>query len=289
MDETTPIETTGDWEWKHPHTDELDELRAQINAHEGTRRARLLSDLARTFDAWARFSRTFHSLLLACETDEDTILELMRNVGDRTKQDSLVTALDQAIIAYGAGAGAVVDQSRNVLKLQSAELREAEAAHRNSVIGPIPGAVFLTKLRNYVLHYVAAPWEFTGEIQDDRQTAKVLLASDALKRFDWNVATREFIESQGDGVQLSNLLQPFLIAMTDHTNWILEQCYNENAQLTADVNGLVAKSNLLLTGGASDGRDWEARMAHVAENLKRKERGESQLDYQTGKPISEAT
>lgn len=125
-------------------------------------------------------------------------------------------------------------------------------------------------------------------MQEDNLTGKVLLTANELHKFDgWNSSAREFIATQSDGIQLSKLLPPFLSAMVHHTNWVIEQCAVENAQLVAEVNGLVAKRNLLLTGGATDGRDWEARMAHVAENLKRFERGEPQVDFRTDEPIDE--
>lgn len=288
MEESIPTEAEEDRGWNDPHSDALEEISAQIDAHEGARRTRLLNDLTRTFDAWARFSLTFDTLLQACETHEDTVMALVRNVGDRTQQRSIVTGLDQATIAYAAGVGALVDQTRNALRLQSASLREAEAKHRKDFIDPIPGAAFLTKLRNYVLHYVAAPWEFRAQMHDDNLTAKVLLSANELLKFDgWGSSAREFIESQSDGIQLSNLLQPFLSAMGDHTNWIFELCASENVRLVDEVNGLVAKKNLLLTGGATDGRDWEARMAHIAENIQRSKRDEPQLDFRTGEPIRE--
>jgi hypothetical protein len=47
------------------------------------------------------------------------------------------------------------------------------------------------------------------------------------------------------------------------------------------VNGLIAKRNLLLTGGVSNGRDWEARVAHMEENLRRSQRGEPQINFET--------
>ena len=247
---------------------------------------RLLNDLARTFDAWARFSHTLDGVLQICETNASETTAAMRRGGDQTQQASIITPLDQAIIAYAAGVGAVVDQTRNALKLQSAQLREAEAERRRALIAPVPGAAFLTKLRNYVLHYLAAPWAFRAQMKDNNLTGAVLLEPRELLQFDgWTMAARDFIQLQSDGIQLSKLLQPFLTAMGDHTTWLLEQAHSENAPLIADVNGLIAKKNLLLTGGVTDGRDWEARMAHTAENLDRIRRGEPQTDFRTGDPI----
>ncbi|MBT8163048.1 MULTISPECIES: hypothetical protein [Arthrobacter] len=286
MEETSPTEAKDDADWRHPHADEIDELSAQIDAHAGARRTMLLNDLVRTFDAWARFSQTLGGILQNCETNAGTTAAAMRSGGDQKQRASIITPLDQAIIAYAAGIGAVVDQTRNALKLQSASLREAEAHHRNALIDPIPGAAFLTKLRNYVLHYLAAPWGFRFRLNDDNLTGEVLLEPTALLKFDgWTSPAREFIQLQSDGIQLSKLLQPFLTALGDHTTWILEKCANENAPLLDEVNGIIAKKNLLLTGGVTDGSDWEARMAHTVENLERIRKGEPQTDFRTGEPI----
>ena len=89
-----------------PQLTRLNELDAAIAAHPGQHIVRRAKDLGRTFDTWSSFSMRLSALLNWYESDDETISELIRNVGDRSKQDDLVNALDQAIVAYTAGIGA---------------------------------------------------------------------------------------------------------------------------------------------------------------------------------------
>ena len=58
-----------------------------------------------------------------------------------------------------------------------------------------------------------------------------------------------------------------------------------NAMIFDECDDLIRRRNLLVSGGVTDGLDWEQRVAHMAENGKRARRGEPQTDYQTGLPI----
>lgn len=86
-------------------------------------------------------------------------------------------------------------------------------------------------------------------------------------------------------LRVSPLLSPYLVAMEEVTGWVLDRCWGDNAAVIDAANDLVRERNLVLSGGVSDGGDWEARIAHMSENIARAKRGEPQTDFITGKPL----
>ncbi|WP_166880150.1 hypothetical protein [Salinibacterium sp. ZJ450] len=274
------------WSREHPHAAEILAVEVAIQDHPGQKLALRLRDLERIFTAWAGFSVGLGRLLEKCETHEPTITELViRNVGDTSQRAAITTALDQATVAYVAGLGALIDHTRIVLKSQADEIQTEHADLLRSMTATVPAALFLAKLRTYVLHYVVAPWEFTAEQNGDTITAKVLLATDELLKIEWQAPVRSFIKLSGSQIHLSPLLNPYLNAMHSLTTSFIERCWQANARLFDEVDALVAKRNLLLSGGVTDGRDWAARVANMEENIKRAERGEMQVNFQTGRPF----
>jgi hypothetical protein len=270
----------------HPAAAEIAALEKSIVQHPGNRLAVRLEQLKRVFEAWAGFSNSLSELLEKCEQDEEFMTELMRNVGDHAKRQWIILSLDQATIAYTAGLGAVIDQSRSVVQAQSKKIQDEYGARASAIMNGHPGGPFLAKLRNYVLHNVAAPWRFSGTF-GEASTARVALDSAALledKRA-WTREAKAFIVASGEDVHLSPLIGPYLVAMVEHIGWIFPTVAKANAKLLQDCDELIKERNLLLTGGVTDGLDWEDRMAHVAENSRRVDRGEAQTDYRTGLPI----
>ncbi|WP_142206774.1 hypothetical protein [Subtercola boreus] len=276
----------GSWSREHPNMEALRAAETEYNEHPGTALVRRLGDLERIFNAWSGFSLSLRKLLEQCENHEPTIVELViRNVGDTSPRERIRLMLDQATVAYVAGLGALIDHNRIVLKAQSSGLREEYATRLATITETVPGALFLAKLRNYVLHYVVAPWEFSAKQAGETMTAEVLLNAGALLEFRWDAAVQSFIQSGGEQIQLSPLLGPYQKAMHDLTDWFLQRCWNDNAELVAELNNLITKRNLILSGGITDGHDWEKRVGHMQENHLRAERGEPQTDFRTGKPI----
>lgn len=269
-----------------PRLMRLRKLDEAITAHPGQHLARRLDNLKRTYNTWASFSVRLSALLDRCEDDNETIGELIRNVGDRSSRDALINSLDQATVAYVAGLGALIDHTRRVVEKESEMLQRQHSERLTALRASMPASVFLGKLRNYVLHYVAAPWEFTAHMVDARTAAaEVLLSSKELLKFDWNGPARRFIENSGEQIRLSPLLCPYLKAMRDLTDWVLERCWGDNALVIDGANILVRERNLMLSGGVTDGGDWEACIAHMSENIARAERGEPQTGFTTGEPV----
>ena len=150
-----------------------------------------------------------------------------------------------------------------------------------ALVRPLQQAAFLARLRNYVLHYVVAPWRFRGTFGDTTQ-ATVLLDVSTLLEFDWNKDARGFIESCGKSVVLSPLLSPYREATELLQSRLYERCWAEGASAIEESNQLIARRNLILSSGVTDGRDWFDRVANIQENLTRERRGEPQIDFPEG-------
>ena len=189
------------------------------------------------------------------------------------------------MIAYVAGLGAVVEHTRNAVRNQSDRVQASHQGRVAALNAELPAAAFLVKLRNYVLHHVALPWEFRGELLQEGATAEVLLNTPELLRHEWAKPARDFLLTCGDQLRLGLLLRPFHDAITEVTSLALSDCWDSNPAPIDELNKLIARRNLLLTGGVTDGRDWQERMAHAQENLVRMQSGEPQVDFETGLPF----
>jgi hypothetical protein len=274
--------------WTHPHAAEIDELEQRINGHPGKRLTNRLEELRRILDAWVGFSMMLSELLRVCENEEGIAVELMRNIGDQSGRARIVRSLDQATIAYVAGLGAVIDHTRSVVDKQGDTVKAEYAERTAALVAKHPSAPFLGKLRNYVLHNLAAPWEFSGNI-GDRPCARIALTSAVLleSKKAWNADAKQFIASAGENIHLAPLLHPYMEDMVAHIGMIFPVVVRDNRDIIDECDALIMKRNMLLSGGVTDGLDWERRLEHMAENMGRAERGEPQTDFRTGEPIPE--
>lgn len=247
--------------------------------------SRRVEAVRRTTEAWVGFSRMFEDLLEVCETRDEVAVELMRNVGDRRMQEELHRSLDQSFLAYAAATGAVVEQLRTLVRSVAPEVGE-EYSRKVATASGVEGAPFLTKARNYLLHYLAAPWTFEVEVDGASARAKVMLDVDALlDNTQWDAAVRVFLAGHADGLHLLPLLAPYRKWNVDLIEWTLDACLKANSTAIAETNALIARRNLILSGGLTDGLDWEERVHHMAENMRRNERGEPPTDFQTRQPL----
>lgn len=262
-------------------------VQAKLDTDPGAAFVRRANQLIRTYRAWQGFAISLERLLEQLENDDDSVVELMRNVGSTSKREQFITLLDQATVAYSAGIGAVIDQARSLARAQSTSVQDEYEAQTRTVTKTVRGAVFLAKLRNYVLHYLAAPWTFKVRIEHDKAHGSVLLDSADLLNLDWSRDARTFIEESGDSIHLLPLLAPYRVAMDQLIQTLLDNSHRANEKAIEIANGLIAEYNLLLSGGVTDGRDWEARAAHAQANIQRLRRGEPQTDYRTGLPLGD--
>lgn len=280
-----------DLSWTHPDLDEIRSLEAQINQHPAKRTHNRLRDLGRILQVWNSYSMMLSQLLRALETSEEASAELMKNVGDTSGQDRIVLSLDQGLIAYVAGLGAVVDHARTLSEGQSGALQERYANRTKELLSRLPAAIFLAKLRNYVLHNVAAPWEFSGSFGKGGtfEETRISLTVETLlenKKW-WNADAKAYLLASGARIHLSPLLEDYRKALLEHIDTLMQEVFDEIKPSLEAVNELARQRNLLATGGVTDGADWEDRIAHIQENLARKSRGEPELNYVTGLPFED--
>lgn len=192
--------------WTNPHLDEIHALDAQISQHPARRTHSRLRDLQRVLQVWNSYSLMLSQLLHELETSEEAAVELMRNVGDTSVRDQIVLSLDQGLIAYVAGLGAVVDHVRLLSSGQSTALQERYARRTTQMRSRVPSAIFLAKLRNYVLHNVAAPWGFSGtfgEAGTFKDTQISLDVETLLENKKWTADAKAYLIASGAKIHLS--------------------------------------------------------------------------------------
>jgi hypothetical protein len=267
-----------------PRLAEYERLTDALDKHPGTLADRLMSDIQRACTTWLQRSLELRALVQHGETDDEMQIELMQNVRPPTARDNYVAALDSTLNAYLAAMGALIDVARRVAQQMPDDFR-AEYLARSEAVRAIDGVSVLRDLRNYMLHYSAAPWHFSGAIKDNTMTSCVGLDSAALSAWDrWSATSKTYLR-RNDVVPLRNIITPYEAAMIRLFEWFATDFYRHKQPDLDAANDLVRRVNLHLTGGVSDGADWPQRVAHMAENIRRANAGEPQINYETGEPI----
>ncbi|WP_341940930.1 hypothetical protein [Microbacterium sp. LWH10-1.2] len=259
--------------------DELAAKEREIYEHPGSRAHRRITNLARVFEVWRDFTFSLDNVLLQCESDENVIHALMRQSEPRGRE-VVERELDKSLLAYVAGLVAVVDQSRPVMKLLTADLQKEAVERLNALKGGQPGAIFLAKLRNYVLHYLSAPWSFHAELIPEPARGSVGVSTAQLLEWpDWPKDAQEFLRGSGDLLLVRPLVRGHYEAQAAYVGWLHDAAHDSQATVRDEVNALIAERNLILTGGVSDGTDWSERTQHLQENVRRRSAGEPQISY----------
>lgn len=193
------------------------------------------------------------------------------------------------LLAYVAGLVAVLDQSRPVVDLLPQNLVDEAKERLDNLKAAVPGALFLAKLRNYVLHYLCAPWSFHVELVPEPMREEVGLAREQLLEWpDWPQGARAFLEASEDRIRMRPLIRSHFDAQFEYVSWLVAAAFDAQAGQRAVLNALVAERNLILTGGVSDGSDWSDRMDHVQDNIRRQRDGEPQTTYEEWRARREA-
>lgn len=270
-------------------------LKEELRQHPGVIATRRWDELKRSHRTWGLNIIDLRALLLVARDNEELKVELIQNVRAPMVRDAFFAGLDQRLHNMIAGAVSLVDITRGLIKKYPKSHFAHEFESRNSDVANSPGTAFLRKFRNYLLHVGNAPFITTGSVQDadDDKSSFVLvikLSSEALladSSFEWNAASRGFIESNPDGILLLETLEEYVAAMEMLYGWIFAQFEILHSDDIDATNDLVRRINLTMTAGAHDGTNMEAFWTHVAENGRRADRGEPQIDFQTGLPIED--
>lgn len=280
----------GSYSWTNPHADKIAALEAQIERHPAYKAHGRLRDLGRVLRVWHMYSLMLTQLLTELEASEEASVELIRNVGDTSTRERIVLSLDQALVAYVAGLKAVIDHARVLSQGQSKGLQARYAERTQKLVVDLPYSAFLVKFRNYILHNVVAPWGFTVNTMEDGTTHSTIYLNTAPlleSKSWWDAGSKAFLSDSGDSIHLLPLLEPYRAALVAHIDVLMREIWDEIDPELDKLRELGRKRALLMTGGITNGDDWEDRMAHIQENIFREQRGEPALNYQTGKPFTE--
>lgn len=265
---------------------EYERLVSELKEHPGTKADEMMKDVQRAFATWHQRSRELHAVLHHGETDDDMQTELMQNVRPPEARDQYMRALDSALSAYLGAMGALIDVTRRISQ-KLPESFQSDYADRSQAVRDVQGVVVLRDLRNYMLHYSSAPWRADANITSEGMTTRISLDSESLAKWSgWKADSRTYLRAN-DAVRLIEIIVPYEAAMVRLFEWFGEEFYRIKQPDLDAANDLVRRVNLHLSGGATDGHDWQKRMAHVQENLRRSRAGEPQIDYETGLPLPE--
>lgn len=255
-------------------------LNSRIDSHRARKIHNHCESVRRTVSAWKGFTESFCSLLDAAESSSSSLAMTLTSFNGSTDRDEFVSVLDQCAIAYLAGVGAVIEQSRDIDKNYLSTESSAEYAQMTAQLRQeLPYAETLSKFRNYALHNLALPWVFNGSIMSGSDgSGKVLLETEPiLNSKALNAPAKEYLRSQGSRVRIRPWITPHFERTATNIQWLLDRARDDNKSDFDEVNSLIREQTRLMTGGATDdAKEWQA---HVARNLKRSKRGEAQQDF----------
>lgn len=191
--------------------------------------------VVRSFNTFGRNAGELVMLLRSVETEPLRSLTLMQ-VSGGPKEDAdafreeFWAQVDQRLHNMVSAAIAVVDHTRPLVTFY--EQHEAdftrEFAARSQAIAQSPRAVFLRRLRNYLVHCGVAPTMQTIRLEavtvEDWDHLRIKLSAAGLLAWDgWTAASREFIESHDGGPPLREVTQTYFDDMRGLYGWLFEQ------------------------------------------------------------------
>lgn len=214
-----------------------------------------LTNYIRTAEAWRVFATSLSTLLTKVEEDEEMGEEVANAFRSGDPRTPIVSALDTSLVAYSAGVGAVVDQTRRIMdKWGDDALKQELQAKVRNMLDTTPGAEFVVKLRTYVLHYLAAPWRcnFRLNKQGSERSLALQIQLDCaalLKMGRWPGEAKRFIEEQGQAIHLLPVINNFSKAEWGITVWVHEVICDYRQPEIQKANDLIRELNMLLGSG----------------------------------------
>lgn len=267
---------------------QIEELRRLIDRSEGRRIHAHLTSYLRTLTVWQGFANSLLTLLQDCERDDQMMISAMTSMRRADPRDPIINALDSSLVAYAAGVGAVIDQTRELINKHGDRKVKGEFEQRKGALEElVPCAPLIVKLRNYLLHYLSAPWGVTLHVNNEGDaqvtTFKVQLGRDQLLQMQgWSSPAKAFLEKQEPDIHVTPLIQTFTQAEAELAAWAHNAIMELRGPEMDATNELIRELNLALTGGAHDGSDWEGFYDHMSENLRRMKAGDPQVGWREG-------
>jgi len=267
MDDVDPQEAAPQGAEFKAELDRLDEL---VRTSAGAVFASHVATIANAFDEFSDSYQQLHSLLVAAETDEDTMFMLMSNVPPLTEKRAFERRMDRAIKSFCGDLVTVVDVTRKAMRKQPEEFQGVWDDINRTGPRAVPGALILRELRNYLDHENQAPWWFTGRVDSNGARAEVLLSPKPLLRSTFFTApARAYLEANPDGVRLLTIIDSYYPAMAEAWSWLLEKYQDVNAAGIQAMNDLIGQRNLHLTDGVySNAADFHAAVSKGMETLR---------------------
>jgi hypothetical protein len=191
--------------------------------------------VVRSFNVFARNAGELVELLRAVETDVLSSLRLMESTGSGDEEaegfrQEFWGRLDQRLHNMVSAAVSVVDHTRPlvIFYCQDNDFQTAWE-ERNAAVATSPRALFLRRLRNYLLHYRMAPTMQTmrlgaAKAAEDWDDFTIQLSAVGLLRYDgWNAGHRAFIQSFDGGPPLRQIAVEYAEDMASLYRWLFQQ------------------------------------------------------------------
>lgn len=189
--------------------------------------------VGRSRDVFVRNTNELLQLLAGVETDSLASARLFGHPHEDSAEGEFRREfwgrLDQRLHNAISAAVSLVEHTRPLIDFYDHEARfTAEWATRNQDVRESDEASFLRRLRNYLLHYGAAPVMQTirlGRVsQGESEGLTIGLSPNGLLAFDgWNNKEREFIRGFASGVPIRRVVTKYAISMEELYKWLFAQ------------------------------------------------------------------
>ena len=208
-------------EGSHPTRRLLDE----IDAHPGTRARWEWDALSFVHDLFRQNQRELLDMLAAIELNKDDLaITMVRNVGPPEPGRAHFRRLIRLLHNYVAGAVTLVDHSRNLLARYEGTPTHTTYVQTISELREQGVVPFVTKLRNYLLHYRLPQVGVRVQVDGDQETFTCYLDRDEALRWEaWPRRAREFLAAQPEHVRLRNVVLEYSGRVEVVQRWLYDQ------------------------------------------------------------------
>ena len=209
-------------------------------------------ELGRTLNVHMRNLRSLAALIDSPNSDADLAMELIQNVHPPHVRNEFFAGLDQFLHNALASAVTLVDHTRRRIDRYEGTEFAAEFTLRNNLIKNDPRAVFIRRLRNYLLHYGELPFQhrvsFGGLTPLTNLESQVHLPSAALLAWDgWTAPARSFLEAS-EFIDLGTLIVWYRAATDDLYAWVVSRFESLHRDELKAADAVIANYNRILTG-----------------------------------------
>jgi hypothetical protein len=270
-------------------TAQVDHLQAGMRSHPDYVAHDEWTALQRSLDVFRGNATELMVLLVTSETDENLRSQLTFTQQSPHVREAFFRALDRSLHNALASAVSLVDHTRRLVDNYPASAFASEFGQKNTAVKEEPGAEFLRRFRNYLLHIGHAPFGMTTTFAtEDRDagTLSIYLDSATLlkaKGF-WSGPSRAFVAGHPDGIHLREVAQDYITAIGNLYAWVFQQEERLHPNGIETINGFVERINLTMSRGSLDGRNQQAWLKHVGENVQAQREGRPQTDWREVNP-----